>query len=260
MEFEDLLTLVDRRYEYLVRLARSPAYKRDLVEELDDSRSTVDRAMKELTAAGLLERGSDGQYGTSHAGDVLRRTVDETRETVATIDEVNSVLSHLPTDAALPPALFRGAAVHSATGPAPMEAIQHATSVLVDADTIRGLSVADHESKAIRDLHERSVVAGELDAEVVFTRPMTDRLFSAYPDLTAQAEESDSVRLYTIDELPFGLFIAERNGTERVLFGIYDENQLVQAIVENDSPDAVAWANQVFEQYRDAADDLFSAQ
>jgi Mn-dependent DtxR family transcriptional regulator len=49
------------------RLAETPAEKGVLAGELDRSRSTVDRAVRDPEAAGLVER-TDGGYATTLAG------------------------------------------------------------------------------------------------------------------------------------------------------------------------------------------------
>ncbi|MFC7176287.1 ArsR family transcriptional regulator [Halosegnis marinus] len=62
-----MLELVLSRRRYLERLADAPAWKRDLIDEFDHSRSTVDRALAALTDAGLVAAGEAG-YETTYSG------------------------------------------------------------------------------------------------------------------------------------------------------------------------------------------------
>lgn len=64
------------RRDYLERLAEAPAWKRTLIDDLGDSRSTVDRAVETLQDVGLVERTEDG-FRTTYAGRVLLDTATE---------------------------------------------------------------------------------------------------------------------------------------------------------------------------------------
>lgn len=59
--------LVADRYEFLTELAEEPARKPEIVDRTDTSRSTVDRAIRELTEADLVER-TEGRYVTTTFG------------------------------------------------------------------------------------------------------------------------------------------------------------------------------------------------
>ncbi|WP_435333886.1 helix-turn-helix transcriptional regulator [Haloarchaeobius sp. TZWWS8] len=258
MDFDDVLTVVDRRYDYLAELVDVPRHKRDLIQELGDSRSTVDRATDELMAAGLLTRTEDGRFRTTVAGDVLRRTVDEARETASTIVTARDLLEHAPNDVSFPPSLFRGSEVLIASGPAPLEMVDKVTSTLTSADRLRALSVADHDPRAFYDLYERGVVEGELEVEVVFTPAMVERAYDAYPDIMAAAEDSSTVSIYSSESVPFGLYVVEQDGESTAIVTLYDENQLIQGGIRNSGADAVAWASETFESYREEAVDAFA--
>ena len=63
-DVDDRIDLVAKRVDLLEALAAGPRYKPALVEATGDSRSTVDRAIRELEAAGLIERTDEGFWAT----------------------------------------------------------------------------------------------------------------------------------------------------------------------------------------------------
>ena len=86
-----------KRHDILERLCRSPAHVRDLVEEMDHSRSTINRALTELEELGFVERGDRGIEATTAgrlAADRLRTFFDELDDIFA----AERVLDPLPSE------------------------------------------------------------------------------------------------------------------------------------------------------------------
>jgi tetratricopeptide (TPR) repeat protein/energy-coupling factor transporter ATP-binding protein EcfA2 len=112
---ESVLDLVRRRWSVLEPLLEGPTYKRDLVAAVDRSRSTVDRAVRELEAAGLAER-VDGGYVASVAGQLAADRYREAADSLGAVEAATAALEPLPHDAAVAPALLTDATVTVAGG------------------------------------------------------------------------------------------------------------------------------------------------
>ena len=69
-EPSELVDVVERRLDFLERLAAEPLRKHELVDALGHSRSTVNRAIDELEATGLVAGETDG-YRTTLSGRLL---------------------------------------------------------------------------------------------------------------------------------------------------------------------------------------------
>lgn len=95
------------------RLLDGPSYKRDLVASVDRSRSTVDRAVRELEAAGLVER-ADGGYVATVAGQLAAEEYRTATDSLATVEAAVAALEPLPYDARLSGELLADATVELA--------------------------------------------------------------------------------------------------------------------------------------------------
>jgi len=101
----------------LPRTARRGALrKHELVDELDHSRSTVNRAIDELEAAGLVAGETDG-YRTTLTGRLLAQSYRRFLTVAADVDAASETLAPLGPDIALSPAALRDADTYRAAAP-----------------------------------------------------------------------------------------------------------------------------------------------
>ncbi|OYR82810.1 hypothetical protein DJ72_08580, partial [Halorubrum distributum] len=83
-EPSELVGVVERRLDFLERLTAGPLRKHELVDAPGHSRSTVNRAIDELEAAGLVAGETDG-YRTTRSGRLL---AGEYREFLTVADDL----------------------------------------------------------------------------------------------------------------------------------------------------------------------------
>jgi len=114
-EGTDVLDVVRRRWSVLERLLDGPTYKRDLVAAVEHSRSTVDRAVRELADAGLVERTSGG-YTATAAGRLAAEEYRAATASLAAVEDAVVALAPLPHDAPLAAPLLADATVTVADG------------------------------------------------------------------------------------------------------------------------------------------------
>lgn len=248
---DELVSLLARRIEVLECLLENQLTRPEIVDALDISRSTVDRAVRELEGMGLLEF-EDGAYRASLPGRLAYAEYAELREELVTVEEAADLLAVLPPDAPLELDVIRGAEVVVATEPAPHVPGSRIPELLAGADRVRSLSMA------LTNPDTGDVVADEVQqsgmaADVVFERQLyeylTDSETMAIDDLRA----TDRFTVRVTETLPFGLVIAETDGTTEVCIAVYDDDRTLEGILINDTDAAIAWATTVFESYRDAA-------
>jgi len=119
----------------LPRTARRGALrKHELVDELDHSRSTVNRAIDELEAAGLVAGETDG-YRTTLTGRLLAQSYRRFLTVAADVDAASETLARsVPTSHSRRPRCGRRHLPRR--GPDPYRPLERLDAVLADADSI----------------------------------------------------------------------------------------------------------------------------
>ncbi|MFB6172629.1 MAG: helix-turn-helix transcriptional regulator [Haloarculaceae archaeon] len=243
-------SLVRRRAALLARLDETAAEKPTLAADLAASRSTVDRAIRELEAREYVRRGPDG-YETTLAGRLARQAYEDGLAALDAVLAGADLLADLPADAPLSIAFLRGADVHRPARPAPREPLDRLRELIDDADRYCGFTTAVLVPDFVDDVLAR-VAAGALELEFVYDEPMADYIREEY-DEYREALRSEANQMYVADGVPYGLGI------------LYGEQTLAYVIAEgpdggfrgllvNDDAAAVAWAEAVFESYRSRAE------
>jgi|GEM_PF-376806 len=252
-----------KRHDILERLCRSPAHVRDLVEEMDHSRSTINRALTELEELGFVERGDRGIEATT-AG---RLAADRLRTFFGELDDIfaaERVLDHLPSETLVSTEFVAGSEPILATGPAPYQPLERVHDALGAAEGYRALVPVISDSRYVRLLYEHVLTQGN-PAELVVTPAVFETLREEFPRQTAVMAESDDFSVF-VGSLPaFGLGLCESGsrGSEPATTAhvvVPNESGSVHGLLVNDSDDAVAWASEQFlrarEQGVDRTDEL----
>lgn len=187
----ELLELLGRRMEFLERLDDGPAAPRELVEDLPRSRTTVNRALRELRAKDLVER-VDGGYETTPAGALVLRAHRRYERAATAAHDAADVLAPLEAADGLDPDLVADATV-SMAGAAAYDRFCDA----VDDRGIRGWlaapdeallgTLADRPAESSISLVLAPTVAdslarrGNTDLETLAERPETTLLVGETP-------------------------------------------------------------------------------
>jgi len=246
----ELLSLAERRRPYLSLLAAGPEHKRDVIDALGDSRSTVDRAIERLGDRSLVTRTDSGAWTTTTKGDVLLETVEETRAAVGSIAAASDLLADLPCNEPVPPSLFREATVDIADGPTPLAIAERVRDTVADATGIRGFAVADHGTGVKKDIFAATFDDDGFGFDYVFDESLVKRMLPGDEVPWDRLTDAPNARLTVTAALPFGLMITEHESGPRLTLIVYDERDVVRGQVQTDDPAAVAWGADVFERYR----------
>jgi predicted transcriptional regulator len=244
----ELIAQVNRRLDLLAAL-EEPQHKRDLMAELDVSRSTLDRAVRDLESLGLVAR--DDGYHLTVTGQVVLELFEGV---VADLDDVaaaRELLGALPRDAPMSPAMLRGARVEVADGPSPTSVLGDVLELFERADRMRAFSVAlsrpDYADRI------REVVAEEdTPVECVYTPALVEFARENRENFAEFVEEAP-VEPYVHAELPYALRVANLPEGRAVAITVYDDDWMPRGVLLNDTIEACLWAEDVFERYREAA-------
>lgn len=252
---EQVRAVVAKRHGVLAALAADRWRKPALVEELDVSRSTLDRAVDELVEAGLAER-ADGTYEATGTGRTALAAYRDYVDVTDSIATAGPILEAKPTDAPLDAAVFANADVQLAEPHAPESALTETAEVLREADVVRGFAPVIKSSYAAllrSEVAERGLEV-EMIVEQSARRSLAD-IAETREELAALLTDDEVTVLETDADLPYALWLMEGPDTDRAGLTVHDAGGIV-GVVTNDGPDAVAWCRGQYESVRDDADPL----
>lgn len=239
------------RLHLLERLRESPGDPRDLADDLDQSRRSIQRNLAAFEERGWVRK-DDGAYHLTTKGDVIARTHSEYVDSLETIEDSGDLYEHLPADAAPAPDpdLLAGATVVTADPDHPQAPVSHYISVVESVATDRFRMIAPVLSRIFHDAHARRVLDGvriELVLDAETARAARDR----NPAEFATVVSVPRFQLFRHpDAITFGLTVAEG----RALLLAYDDSGQVAVCADSTGDEFLAWAESLFERYRDAAE------
>lgn len=242
----DHVDTVAKRRDVLAALS-TPKTRPTLVEELDASRSTVDRAIDALCDHGYVER-RGSEYVSTYAGREAVDAYERFRDRLDALDRAQPVLGALAATVDIDPAILEGATVVESTPSAPQAPVETNVAAIRGATAFRGTGPA--VIPRYTDIVLSLVEDGGTDVELVLTEAVVDALAETYPDGLADLSRADGLALYVTDEsLPYAVWTAET--PDRTVSGIavYGDNGLV-GIVNNDTDAMNEWAARQYERVR----------
>ncbi|SEV99441.1 helix-turn-helix transcriptional regulator [Halobacterium jilantaiense] len=247
-----LVEVLARRADLLRAVRAASRSKPRLAEELGVSRSTVDRAVRELEAEGFVER-ADGVSLTLQ-GRLAVKSYEALAADLDGLDAAASVLGTLPEDARVDTALLRDAAVVEASPVAPQRATEAYRSLAADATRIRGYASTLLDS-TVPTLHDQIVEAG-LEMELLLGPEVLSALVGSHRRAVADARDTGRMALREVEDgLAYSLLLVETPETTYATALFYDGTAHT-GLVRNDAPAAVEWAESVYEDLLAAADQL----
>lgn len=242
----DVIDVLLRRNGIVEGLRDGPKDKRDLVDELGVSRSTVDRATRELETAGLIEH-VDGGYAVTSFGETAEAAFAEFVETLRLRRRLDALLRWVP-DADIDvdlDALADADIVLPEPGN-PYNMVNRHVRRLRDADTAR--VVLPLTGLHAFEAAHRAVVSDGAEHEYVVL-PDVAKTYESNPDYAPLYEEMVGtgrfeVRVYDGD-IPYYLGLLD--GTVQI--GV-DEDGEPRGLLESDAAELGAWAAEKYEDYR----------
>jgi len=251
---DDRFEALTSRTTVLDRLCEGPAHKRDLVDDLDVSRSTIGRALDDLQAAGLVEETDDGFVATLGGRFALERYAGF-RDALADFAAAEEALAPLPVDSSLAEAVAVGAESMLATEPMPYRPLETVQERIVEATDYRAFLPVLDDPRHVRLLYEHVVTDGR-PAELVVSPSVFETLREEFPRRTAAMADCDGFRLLVAEELPpYGLVTLDGGDRVTVVVLVFTDSGSVHGVLTNETGEAAEWARDRHESMLDAASD-----
>ena len=246
----DLVATAARRSD-LLDLLNQPLDKRDLVEEHGQSRSTIDRTMRELEVLGVVEHAPDGFVPTD-IGRVLVREYEAFVDRLDGILAAPDLLSILDPTVELDAAMLAGAEVVTPEPVAPHVPGTRLWELVQGADRITAIAHAHSHSQAMGTVF--SLAFDDVVMSFVFPVPLLEHVRSSYPERFPQLLERPNYELSVVEETPYGLFLLEAPEACRVCLLVYSSDNEMSGLIANTTDRAIEWGEQVFESYENRAE------
>lgn len=247
----EVIELLVRRETFLERLADSVATKAELVDALDVSRSTVDRALRDLRTEGVVDRTSEG-YRLTPYGDLAFVLFRSFSGDLRNVREVGSPLGRLASTEGIHPEFFRGGRVLSARTPESAEPAAELRELVAGADELWTVTPSPHFE--LLSLAHRRVVEEDLAFRLVHSAETLERLAVHHPAVVESALESGSLELYRAPEVPpVGLLKSVAGDGQTVVLALYGPRGETTALVLADTEAAVARFDRLFRRYLEAS-------
>jgi predicted transcriptional regulator len=249
-EVSEVGRLLARRAGLFDELAREPASKPELVDRLGVSRSTVNRALRELETHSLVER-RDGTYELTPYGVAAYEEYRQFVERLTSLFETRAVIQSLPDATFVSPSFLINATVYEPSQPAPYEPLDRCLEDVATSEHVRMVTTVAVARYA--DLFEEGFLTTSTSAEVAMPASVVSDLVSERPAWFLQALNSPDVALRELETVPpVTVALLVTDGVEQGAMAVF-ENDTVRGYVVNESPDAVTWVKSFLGEYWERA-------
>lgn len=246
VDVHGLLEVVGRRHELVAALEGGPATKPELVEAVGVSRSTVDRAVRELESRGVVER-RNGAYRLTLFGVMVLEEFEAFRDRLAGLHRAEPLLASLPRDAPLESVALADAEVVTAARTEPYRPVDRHFELVGRADQTDVIGTA--LSPQYVSTYRERVVDGGMRLRAALPEDVMARLVTEYDDQLGEMLATGRVRLRELPEPPpFSLAVVRAPESTHLGVLVYGPDG-VKGYVRNDSPAAIAWGRTCFERY-----------
>lgn len=235
----ETISLITKRGHILRELGSDGMGKRELVEQLLVSRSTIDRGIRELEAAGLLARSADG-YQRTLLGEFLLSEYDQFASQTKSLLAGQELLADLPPESDLDPVLFEDARIVTASRHAPHQPISAFCSLYAESRWTQTVIPAVFPQVLAQWIR----LCGEemIRADVVVTDPVVSALVASHADELQQLLDESRFSLHQVESGPnYGLVVAETESTATAGVVVLDDRGGARAFIETEADDAVTW-------------------
>lgn len=246
---ETLQTLLSNREEILEVLLNSSYTRRDLLERVEYSESTLDRGLRSLEDASLVTY-VDGTWQITQVGRCAYRQYNDYSQGLTYLAKAAPLLRSLPVDNPISKRFLIGAETIEADTVMPNAALSRISASIKKANNVR-VVVPKLLIASINQFYDTVANDESSELELFFTTEAFERLKETNTRGIKEKIQNQCVSLYHgVIPFSFGLWIA---GDEEVGLIVYTERG-VRGLLINDTDEALSWAVSQFEQVIEQAD------
>ena len=246
---EELVSLLVERTDFFEALADGPHDKRTLADELDTSRSTIDRVLRTFVNTGIVHR-LDSGYELTLPGRFALDAFDRYEQTIKGISDAQELLSMLPSDAPLDPAFLAGADVYTSSPDIPDAVVERLFTSIEDSETLYGIAPVAIEGQL--EAFYEAATAGGTNVEMLVANELNEKLLESARSRAIIIEnlQKDGVNVYR-GEIPFGFGLWATDDEAGIV--VYTDTG-VGGVATNDNEAAISWVVELFESLQSEAE------
>jgi predicted transcriptional regulator len=246
---EGARTVLVQRESMLAALVDSTLDKRELVERLDVSRSTVDRGLRELQAYGFVDR-RNGGYAATVTGEAAHRAFRQFAERLRGLERMRSILRHVDPDDGLDASVLVDAEAYLEGAPPPNNVAFQLSRCSGGAERVQSVTKTISRARSARRLHEAVVTHG-VTFEGVYAVDIASFLKAWGAEDRQEMAATGNYRAFVTDaETPFTVFLYHHSEHTDVCIFVYDDDDDLVGVIVTDDEAAVEWGEEYFERYR----------
>lgn len=246
------IEILASRADIIDILAEEPIRKPELVEASGYSRSTIDRAIRDLEEVGYVERLTEGYVATQSgqlAVERYRAFLDEQRAILGTDD----ILDAIPAAYDLPLELVTESSVETAE--AGRRLFEFLSTALEDADSVRLLVPELVDSRQLRLSHSH-VAGGDMEVTLQAPDDVLADIVSEFPYLWDDLTEAPEFTARTSETVPFGLALTTVDGEADSVAVFPTDGGDVAGFLHSEAASVVEWGHSVFDSLATARYDV----
>lgn len=247
-----IAVVLTERHSYLRELIEQPRSKCNLEDELDGSRSTLDRALRDLADADLAKY-ENGVWKPTPLGRCSYKTREEYLNHLKSFAEAAPLFNHLSTESPVDCTFLIGADVYE-TDPSMPDAVMQTLLGSVEEGSDVAVATSVIVTGFAKEFYD-CVRSGEsYSLELVLPPDLFERSHTRFPALTNELLDDKNVYLHT-GSIPFdfGLWIVDLAEAGIIVF----TEQGIRGILVNDTTEALDWATNQYERVKQNADPVF---
>lgn len=244
-----LLKRLSQRTQLVKQIREGGVDKRALTERLDVSRATIDRAVRELESAGVIERTGEG-YALTLVGELAYAEFRRLLDRFETIARARELLLLLPREFEIDPAVLDDAEIVLAEQPLPHEPLERFEELIEECDRATVYSPIGFPT-SIAAVHHQ-ITGTETELELLLDERLVERLWTDYEEGLRNVLGAENA---TLRQLPpeRGLDVMLASFDDRVVWiGVYDDDGDVRGAITLESDRALEWARDRLDRCREA--------
>lgn len=253
----DIIDLLGQRTRFLECLQETPKDKRTLVEDLDCSRSTIDRGVRELESLGLLRYDTTG-YDSTVCGQLAAKEYRQFERRIETLFELQPFFEWIsPNTFELELEWLTDAELLLPEPSNPYSMINRHVQLLKETG-IGQFTLPYIGLHAAEAAHEGIVQKGaEHELVVVPTVAETLQTSPAFAELIKEMAATGRLDVFVYEgSFPYGVAIYD----DEVVQIIVDENEEPRAVLETDRAEVREWAQRKIDEYKQQSTKLSFSQ
>ena len=233
---------IRKRRLILKKLVDAPHSKSELASQMDVSRSTVDRAIRELLEYGCTTK-TGAKFEATETGRLALEEHQEYRQSVQTLEASSSILNHVPMGA-LDNDFLRDASFDIVDNKQPWKVFEKSTELVKRAKSLK------RTVPVVFQQHLASIIDSldnGLDVELIWDRSLYDSLIEVERNEVPTLKGHDQATVLSTDlSESYAIWITDLPEERHAGITVYTDGG-VKGVIRNNTPTAVEWA---LDQYK----------